>query len=303
MRDKSGSYRQIHREQDGRRQKETISYDVFKKSRNIFSGKQIQKNQGLNRPEKEKKAAPKKWCLVLLGILLLFIAAGGAFWKYTSDDYQATKKAIAVEKQDTDLTDAGNYIVLKGDSTAADYQKDRALLFYPGGKVEYTAYLPLLQKFQKQGMTCVLVKMPFNLAVLDPDAADAVIKKMPEIKHWYMAGHSLGGAIASSYVAKHEKTIEGLILMGAYNYKEAADSQKTLILYGDRDKVLNRSKILSTDNSKVIAGGNHAQFGNYGVQKNDGKASISADKQQDLTVRAAMEWIDDGTITIYADEK
>ena len=40
---------------------------------------------------------------------------------------------------------------------------------------------------------------------------------------------------------------------------------------------------------QVIQGGNHAQFGNYGVQPGDGTATISAADQQaqaaDLTVR------------------
>jgi hypothetical protein len=40
---------------------------------------------------------------------------------------------------------------------------------------------------------------------------------------------------------------------------------------------------------QVIQGGNHAQFGNYGLQRGDGTATISAADQQvqaaDLTVR------------------
>ena len=36
----------------------------------------------------------------------------------------------------------------------------------------------------------------------------------------------------------------------------------------------------------VIAGGNHAQFGDYGHQPGDGSATISADDQQAQTVRA-----------------
>ena len=39
----------------------------------------------------------------------------------------------------------------------------------------------------------------------------------------------------------------------------------------------------------VIRGGNHAQFGNYGTQRGDGTAKISADAQQQETVRLLLQ--------------
>ena len=42
----------------------------------------------------------------------------------------------------------------------------KGFIFYPGGKVEYTAYIPLMQACAEEGILCVLVEMPFNLAVL-----------------------------------------------------------------------------------------------------------------------------------------
>lgn len=41
----------------------------------------------------------------------------------------------------------------------------------------------------------------------------------------------------------------------------------------------------------VINGGNHAYFGNYGEQSGDGKASISQNQQQEDTVHAVMDFI------------
>ena len=38
----------------------------------------------------------------------------------------------------------------------------------------------------------------------------------------------------------------------------------------------------------VIAGGNHAYYGNYGEQSGDGKATITREKQQDDTVSAIV---------------
>ena len=41
----------------------------------------------------------------------------------------------------------------------------------------------------------------------------------------------------------------------------------------------------------VIDGGNHAQFGNYGKQKGDGKAVISAEDQQTQTIQEIRKFL------------
>ncbi len=40
-------------------------------------------------------------------------------------------------------------------------------IFYPGGKVEHTAYAPLLHACAERQILCVLIRMPYNLAVLN----------------------------------------------------------------------------------------------------------------------------------------
>ena len=51
--------------------------------------------------------------------------------------------------------------------------------------------------------------------MLDADAADGLQQEHPEITAWYMAGHSLGGAMAANYVAAHYEDFDGLILLAA----------------------------------------------------------------------------------------
>jgi hypothetical protein len=41
----------------------------------------------------------------------------------------------------------------------------------------------------------------------------------------------------------------------------------------------------------VIEGGNHAQFGYYGIQTGDGKATISREDQQAQIVSATLDWL------------
>ncbi|MBO4358664.1 MAG: alpha/beta hydrolase, partial [Erysipelotrichaceae bacterium] len=69
------------------------------------------------------------------------------------------------------------------------------------------------------------------------------------------------------------------------------DHLMVISIYGSEDEVLNMDKILEGRQyvtgryvEYVIEGGNHAQFGNYGMQKGDGTASISAEYQQEQTV-------------------
>ncbi len=51
---------------------------------------------------------------------------------------------------------------------------------------------------------------------------------------------------------------------------------------------------MPSDYSEVkINGGNHAQFGSYGVQKGDGAASISADEQWKITVDTVLKTINE----------
>ncbi|WP_455720867.1 alpha/beta hydrolase [Agathobacter sp.] len=173
---------------------------------------------------------------------------------------------------------------------------DKALIFYPGGKVEYTAYAPLLHELAQNNYVCILVHMPVNLAVLDSNAADGLINKYqteyPSIRKWYIGGHSLGGAMAASYASKHSSDFDGLYLFAAYSTVDLTDSGlKVYSIYGSNDEVLNMNKyqkyqnnLPSDTNEFVIDGGCHSYFGSYGMQKGDGTPDISADEQIKATI-------------------
>jgi len=173
----------------------------------------------------------------------------------------------------------------------------KGFIFYPGGKVEYTAYIPLLQALSEHGVTCVLVEMPFHLAVLDINAADGIQKEYPEIEDWYIGGHSLGGSMAASYVASHTEDFAGLVLLGAYSTADLSESNLAVLsVYGSEDKVMNRENY---ENNKtnlpagftevVLGGGCHANFGMYGAQDGDGTPSITNEEQIALTADAIVK--------------
>jgi pimeloyl-ACP methyl ester carboxylesterase len=149
------------------------------------------------------------------------------------------------------------------------------------------------------GVTAILVDMPFNLAVFNPMRADGIKELYPDIQNWYMAGHSLGGSMASSYISTHTAEFKGLILLASYSITDLRDSGiSVLSIYGSNDGVMNRDSY--EDNKvnlphgfteRVIEGGNHAYFGMYGEQAGDGVASVSNTEQINTSANLIIDFI------------
>ena len=239
----------------------------------------------------------KKRTKVILSVCLsLFLIIGIGGYAYVSDYYRADEAALAAIAYQTDQVQIerdGDVIWFVPEEPTA------GLIFYPGGKVEHTAYAPLLRVCAKNGILCALVRMPGNLAVLDMNAADGLQEKHPEVTAWYIAGHSLGGAMAANYAAAHSEDYDGLILLAAYSTKDLSQmSLRVLSIYGSEDGVLNRDAYkknwanLPADTTEVVLdGGCHAQFGNYGPQDGDGIPTISGEEQIRQTVEAIAAFV------------
>ncbi len=179
--------------------------------------------------------------------------------------------------------------------------EDTLLILYPGAKVDTKAYEPIVSKLAEDGIDCIVVNMPFHFAIFNSNAADDILEKY-KYENYYIAGHSLGGAMAANYLSKDEnlKKFKGLILLASYSANDFHDTElKALSIYGSNDGVLNFSKLkagrkyFKKENYKeeVIEGGNHAQFGSYGKQSGDNKADISAQEQWEKTIDLIEEFI------------
>lgn len=242
---------------------------------------------------KQKKSSFSR--RVLLCLLAVLLAACLAFGIYVSDYYHADSVAedsLVSDQFVTVAEQSGNWVFAPESPTAG-------LIFYPGGKVENIAYAPLLHDLAEDGILCVLVKMPCNLAVLDMNAADGIPERFSEVTDWYIGGHSLGGAMAASYASKHTDALDGLVLLAAYSTADLTDSGlQVYTTYGSEDGVLNREKYeadrsnLPQDTTEtVLDGGCHAGFGSYGAQKGDGTPTLSAEEQQQQTADALSAWM------------
>ncbi len=238
----------------------------------------------------------KKSIIILTAFIVVVAVSVVAFFAYVSDYYEADLGAAPV------FAPTGNISVNTLDDETIVYIPEGAetgLIFYPGGKVEYTAYIPLMEACASRGIACVLTEMPCNLAVLDINAADGIREMYPEITEWYIGGHSLGGSMAATYFSDNTDDFRGLILLGAYSTTDISDvGAKVLSVYGSEDKVLNKEKyneykpnLPENYTEIVIDGGCHAYFGMYGEQEGDGVASVSNQEQIEKTADAIYEFI------------
>ena len=249
-----------------------------------------------NKEKKHRKRKAWKKFLLILALILGIFAVGCLIYVNQYYHSTVTLDEARAKKQQVCVTQEKGYIEI----LPADSKPETAFIFYPGGKVEYTAYLPMLETLASRDVACYLMKMPCNLAVFDMDAAEKIRENDAcAYERWYVGGHSLGGAMAASYVAKEPEDYEGLVLLGAYATEDLTGTDlKVLSLYGSEDGVLNWEKYIENkghlpeDTQEVeLKGGNHAYYGNYGEQKGDGTAKITREEQQALVVEAMMSFV------------
>lgn len=239
----------------------------------------------------------RKIFIWLASVVVVLAVIFGVCAIYVNDYYRADTEAMesffAMDHITKEVLDDNTIVYAPENATAG-------FIFYPGGKVEYTAYIPLMQACADRGILCVLVEMPFNLAVLDVNAADGIQEKYPEIEAWYIGGHSLGGSMAASYLADHAEDYKGLILLGSYAASDLSETDMDVLsVYGSEDKVLNREKYDENKSNLpdgftevILDGGCHAYFGMYGAQDGDGTPTITNIEQINLTVDEIVRLIE-----------
>jgi pimeloyl-ACP methyl ester carboxylesterase len=124
-----------------------------------------------------------------------------------------------------------------------------------------------------------------------------VINAYPQIQHWAIGGHSLRGSMAAQFVSNHPGKVAGLVVWASYPAGSMVDNPVQVVsISGSQDGLATPAKIdvghkLEPANTRfvVVAGGNHAQFGSYGLQPGDGTATISPAVQWEQTVKATLD--------------
>ena len=107
----------------------------------------------------KRKCGTCRFYVIVIAIILIACAVF-----YVADYYHADEASIETYTEDivSDITIENP----EKDITVFKPQEPMAgFIFYPGGKVEASAYEPLMTACADRGILCILVKMPGTLAV------------------------------------------------------------------------------------------------------------------------------------------
>ena len=175
------------------------------------------------------KIATKK--IIVLAIFISFIIFGAIgvrlFKPYPIDEdvaLQLTGEALSDYEDESGIhvENSEDQLILIPDDVIA------GIIFFPGAKVQKESYYPLLQELAEDGCLCVALDFPLNMAILGKNSADGITNDYPQVDEWYLAGHSLGGAVASMYLQDHTEEYDGLILLGSYSAVDYSEENQDM---------------------------------------------------------------------------
>lgn len=213
-----------------------------------------------------------------------------------------------------ELYETTDYIIL----SAQNATPTKTIIFYPGGLVDPHSYLKWQDQLVSNDSTLqiITVKMPSNLAVINSNKGAKLFDHYPDIERWFIAGHSLGGAMATNMIADYPEKLEALIYLAAYPADDRIKDYSGGVLsisaendglttpediqdrVSDLPEAYEMNSILDFPNDikaktlyYQIQGGNHAQFGNYGKQDDDLEATITREQQQNQVVELIENYL------------
>ncbi|MFO7636579.1 MAG: alpha/beta hydrolase [Clostridia bacterium] len=206
--------------------------------------------------------------------------------------YSPMEEALDILKQDSVSEQKGVLIFHPPGEVRAN------LVFYQGGLVRPSSYSVLAHLLAQEGIRVFLPQMPLDLAILDTGAFSAIQDEYRDGAAWYIGGHSLGGAAAAIHAAENPGNLGGLVLLGAYP-PESADLSgldlRVLSFHATNDSIVNLAQYNGTKHLLppdtvylIIEGGNHSQYGHYGLQSGDKDAVIPREAQLSMVVEGIV---------------
>ena len=235
---------------------------------------------------------------ILFGLVLVVVLAVLGFVIWAETPLGPAPEALAALESDSNVTvTTGDFIIFE----PANLKPVTGFIFYPGGRVDYRSYAAPLPEIAAQGYLVILLPVNLNLAFFDVNAGDPVFAAHPEIQQWAVGGHSLGGVASALFAKDHLSLVDGIIFWASYPADDSLknSSLSVLSIYGTNDmagmeQFSETSTLLPSSTEYVVLdGGNHAQFGDYGLQPGDKQATISRTEQQTQVVNAVVKFLEE----------
>ncbi|WP_239631143.1 alpha/beta fold hydrolase [Paenibacillus sp. H1-7] len=237
-----------------------------------------------------------RWKAIGGVVLLIGVAAAAAIQIY-GKPYHPDASALEAMRggHGITVTDSKRWIAFEPLQV-----KQPDVILYPGAWISPESYAPLASLLADRGYRTWIVKMPFELAVFGVERAADIMEMNPK-QPYVIGGHSLGGAMAARYAAKHPDSVHGIFFLAAYADQKGSIRETKLAalsITGKEDGVLNRQayeegKAYLPESTvyEEIKGGNHAGFGSYGMQKGDRPSRLKPDEQEALTADMLSKWM------------
>ena len=180
-----------------------------------------------------------------------------------------------------------------------------ALVFFPGALVDPVAYAPLVRAVAAAGAPAYIVELPRRGAFggAEDPALWARVRRVAQHPsapaRWVAAGHSRGGVVATQVAAEGLAGLAGVVLIGTSHPRDVdlrALAVPVTKIVGTRDGLASRAEVEanrhllpSSTQWTWVEGGNHSQFGWYGFQPGDRRATIAAPQQRNTMIRAVLD--------------
>lgn len=234
-----------------------------------------------------------KWLFAILGVVLVAAILWGIQWAtYARPPLPEAIEALKSDDQVQIIDEPWLTFTPKRNTPTTGF------IFYPGGRVDPRGYASLMREIASNSYLVIVPEMPINMAVFNSNIASEIIDYYPAINHWVIGGHSVGGAMAVQYTAKHADVIDGLAIWASYPPNSADLSSldiPVVSIYGSREVRVNdasvgeRKHLLPEDTRYIrIEGGDHHQFGSYKINPADHLATISRESQHEQIIAATL---------------
>ena len=238
------------------------------------------------------------WITVGLGVTIVFVV-----WSLIA--YRASAAARSATLSDTSVAVAHGDGVWSFTPRLEPSPGMPALVFFPGALVDPIAYAPLVRAAARAGFAAYIVQLPRRGAFGGAEAPaleqrlDRLLAASNTPRRWVIAGHSRGAVVASQIAAQRRNGFVGLVLIGSSHPRDvdlSALRVPVTKIVGSRDGLAspaeveaNRAKVPATTRWVWIEGGNHSQFGWYGFQPGDRRATIDAATQRATMISAVID--------------